>query len=296
MKILRSTLTTGLLCAAAWAQSPAAQKPAHPDFEVASVRPAGPIDQGVTVGVHIDGAQVRWNSMALKDMVRIAYQVKDFQVAGPEWIAAERYDIAATIPKGVTRDDFPEMLQRLLADRFQMKVHREQRELPVYALVITKGGLKAQESPADGSPAPDPSKDAVNVTASGSAAGVMVMRGKDSYFSFGDNKLEIKKLTFAEMCDTLSRFTDKPVVDMTGTTARYDMTLSLTAEDYRAMLIRSAVAAGVSLPPQALQLIEMSSGDSLATALQLQGLKMESRKAPIETVVVDRALKTPTEN
>jgi uncharacterized protein (TIGR03435 family) len=94
----------------------------------------------------------------------------------------------------------------------------------------------------------------------------------------------------------LTRFNDKPVVDMTGLTGTYDISLTFSPEDYQAMLIRSAIYAGVTLPPQALRALEGVSGDTLFAALQTVGLKLESRKAPLEVLVVDSVSKTPTEN
>jgi uncharacterized protein (TIGR03435 family) len=100
----------------------------------------------------------------------------------------------------------------------------------------------------------------------------------------------------ASFVDTLGRFLDRPVVDATGLTGNYDFELAFTPEDYRAMQIRSAIAAGVVLPPEALRLLEGGSGDSLFSAIQTIGLKLESRKAPLEVLVVDSVRKTPTEN
>jgi len=83
---------------------------------------------------------------------------------------------------------------------------------------------------------------------------------------------------------------------MTDLKGIYDFVLEFTPEDFRAMQIRAAIAAGVSLPPQALQLAESASGDSLFTSVEKLGLKLDSRKAPMEVLVIDHAEKTPTEN
>src|SRR5690242_2341382 len=73
----------------------------HPEFEVASIRPTDQSDpQHVQVGVHIDGAQVNISYFSLKDYIRVAYRVKDYQVSGPDWIASERFDIVAKMPAG----------------------------------------------------------------------------------------------------------------------------------------------------------------------------------------------------
>ena len=120
--------------------------------------------------------------------------------------------------------------------------------------------------------------------------------GKGSYFSFANNKLEAGKIELSRFADVLARFMDRPVVDMTDLKGAYDLTLNFTPEDYTAMLIRSAVAAGVSMPPQALKMLEISSGDSLTSALQSVGLKLDSRKAPLPVLVVDKMEKSPSEN
>jgi uncharacterized protein (TIGR03435 family) len=273
----------------------------HPEFEVASIKPAPSLtgQPEVNIGLHIDGAQVNITSLALKDYLRIAYQVKDYQVTGPEWIAQERYSIAAKLPAGASRSQIPDMLKTLLTERFQIKMHHESKEFPVYALIVAKSGAKMKEAPQDSGDAdsgPSAATPAVNVNVSGGPGGVRIDRGRGSYFAFGDNQLEGKKLTMPDFADTLGRFTDRPVVDMTELKGAYDFVVKLTPEDYRAMLIRSALAAGVVLPPEALRLLEFSSGDSLFAALQTLGLKLDSRKAPLDVLVVDHAEKTPAEN
>jgi uncharacterized protein (TIGR03435 family) len=100
----------------------------------------------------------------------------------------------------------------------------------------------------------------------------------------------------ATLAATLERFVDRPIVDMTNLTGTYDIALDITAEDYRVMLIHAGVNAGVSLPPQALRLLDGASTPSLLDALQKAGLKLDARKAPLEMVVIDDARKTPTDN
>ncbi len=94
----------------------------------------------------------------------------------------------------------------------------------------------------------------------------------------------------------LERFLDRPIVDMTNISGSYDFSLDLTAEDYRAMLIRAGTNAGVVLPPEALRLLDGASTPSLFEATQKLGLKLDARKAPLDVIVVDSARKTPTEN
>ena len=100
----------------------------------------------------------------------------------------------------------------------------------------------------------------------------------------------------AQLADSFGRFVERPVVDMTELKGTYDLTLEFTPEDYRALLIRMALSAGVNLPPEALRLLEGASDESLFKGLQTVGLKLESRKAPLEVLVIDSATKTPIEN
>lgn len=270
------------------------EKPGKLEFEVASIKPSAPLTaQRVDVGLHIDGSQVRCSYLSLRDYIRMAYQVKDYQVLGPEWIESEHFDIAAKLPEGGSRGQVREMLQSLLADRFQLKLHHDKKELPVYALVVAKGGPKIKES----APAPEDAAGApVNISASGAREGTSINLGNGASFTAADNKFEATKLTMANTADLLSRYTDRPVVDMTDLKGRYDFTLEFTPEDFRAMRIRSALAAGITLPPQALKLLEESSGDSLLAAVEKVGLKLEPRKAPLDVLVIDHIEKTPTEN
>jgi len=274
-----------------------AQTPPRPDFEVASVKPSPTDFDAVNVGVHVDGAQIHISSFSLADYIRVAYRVKMYQVSGPDWLG-DRFNVDAKLPEGVPQDQIPEMLQSLLASRFEMKFHRETKDFPVYALTVASGGIKLKESePEKQEDDPNGVKGgAVDVKASGGRGGVSVNYGRGSFFSFANNKLEGKKLTMANLVDTLARFMDRPVVDKTGLTGIYDFSFELTAEDYRAMLIQSAVASGVHLPPEALRLLEGASDNSLHQALHNAGLKLENTKAPMEVIVVDHILKAPLAN
>ena len=204
------------------------------------------------------------SSLALRDYIRIAYRVKEFQVSGPEWLTAERYEIDAKLPAGATRDQMPEMLKSLLEDRFALKLHRGTKDIPVYALVVANGGLKMKELPPDPNAA-EAAAAPVEVEASGGPQGVSMNFGRGSTLNFGNNKFEARKMTMLSLADSLTRYMDRPVVDMTGLNGMYDFTIDLTAEDYRALLIRSAIAAGVSLPPEAVRLLDGASDESLHT-------------------------------
>ena len=268
----------------------------RPAFDVASIRPSADQVTQVSAGARVTGSQVRIVGMSVKDYVGIAYRIRPSQISGPEWLAQQRFDITATLPENASPDQVPEMFQSLLADRFAMKTHRETKEFPVYALTIAKAGLKLKESPPDPAPDPNGRPQAFEVAATGSGSGVDVNLGGGSSFSMGNNRLEARKITMTALADLLSRFVDRPVVDMTSLKGRYDVTLEIAPEDYTPMMIRSAVNAGISLPSQALRMLEGASPDPLSAPLQQVGLALESRRAPLDVVVVDSALKTPTEN
>ena len=265
------------------------------EFEVASIRTAADQVQQAAAGLHVDGAQVALNYFTIKDIIGIAYRLKPNLIVGPDWLTGQRYTIAAKLPDGASQDQVLPMLQTLLADRFQMRSHREMREFPVYALGVAKTGLKMTALP------PDPESDArdrapINIAAGGNASGVAIDLGNGSSFSMGATAFEAKKLDMTRFADMLSRFTDRPVVDMTDLKGRYDFTLELSPEDRTAMLVRIAVAQGVVLPPQALRALDFGSNVSLSSSLEKLGLTFDSRRAPLEVLVVDSIQKTPTEN
>lgn len=267
------------------------------EFEVASIRPSPPpgTTGNVNVGIRFDGAQMRVSQFSIKDYLAIAYNLKDYQVIAPDWVRGARFEINAKIPEGVDRDKIPEMLQTLLADRFEVKFHREKRDFSVYVLTVAKSGLKLKEIPKDAEAEAEARRAPVNVAGSGGPQGVSINLGNGSSFSMANNKLELKKIDMNSFAETLARFMDRPIVDQTALKGNYDFTLEFTPEDYRAMHLRSAVAAGIVLPPEALRMLE-SPGDSLFSSLTLVGLKLETRKAPLDVLVVDSSRKTPTEN
>jgi uncharacterized protein (TIGR03435 family) len=270
-----------------------------PQFEVATVKPSAPRPEAhLNVGVHIDGAQVRIVGLTLRDYVGTAYRMKVAQVSGPDWTANDRFDISATLPAGSTTAQIPEMLQALLADRFGMKVHKEKKEFPVYTLLPGKSPLKLKERlpDSDRDADKDDPKGAVNVAASGSAAGVSVNLGHGSSWSFVPNRFEAKKLTMEQFAANLERFADRPIVDMTGLKGQYDLAFDVNPEDYRPMLIRSAIYAGEVMSPRAMRLLEGTSSAPLGDAVEQIGLKLEARKAPLDVLVIDEASRTPTAN
>ena len=283
-----------LLCAVVAARTPAQDSPT---FEVASIRPASPQTNDVRAGVRIAGTQVRFVSMSLKDLIGTAYGVKPQQIIGPDWLGQERFDLAATIPAGSSVAQLSQMMRSLLASRFAMTMHAEQREFPVYVLGLTKDGPKFQESAAPVSaPETGEKRPLVDVTATGSANGVSIDLGGGSSFTYGNNQFVIRRMTMASVAEMLTRFVDRAVLDQTHLAGTYDLVLNIAPEDFTPLIVRSAINAGVTLPPQALRVLDNANADPLSGPLRDVGLTLDSRRAPLEVVVVDAISKTPTEN
>lgn len=287
----------GVLAMAIFAATLASAQASPPKlrFEVAAIHPSQPSGPNrVDAGLHMDGSEARFGSLNLKEYIAIAYHVRANRVIGPDWIAQKRFSISAKLPDGSTVQDIPQMMQSLLAKRFDLKIHRETKDLPAYALVIGKPPLRLQAAAPDS--APPAAGAGVNVAASGSAAGVSIRLSNGGSFTFADDQFDIKKVSMDVFADQLSRYLDRPVVNKSGLQGNYDMKLAVTPEDYRDLLMRSAVNSGILLPPRALRMLDGGPPDSLFDALQQQGLRLENRKLPLDLIVVDHALETPTAN
>ncbi|MEI9973126.1 MAG: TIGR03435 family protein [Ignavibacteriota bacterium] len=297
-----------LFATAAFGQSPIA-------FEVASVKKTEPLNVNMimsgkmNLGMVIDNAQVTMRSMSIAEMMRVAYRVKPYQVSGPEWITAERYTVAAKMPAGSTREQVPEMMQALLAERFKLTFHRETKEQPVYALVVMKGGTKLQESAPDetasasaGGPAapqgavPTDGSAQVRVNVTSDAGGMVQQASPNGNVKFlpreNGMRLELTKMNALGMVDQLGRFVERPVVDMTDLKGRYDLTLDVGMADMLSMARAVGMAIPIQPPPGA-----MDPGNSAVfTAIQQYGLKLDPRKMPIDMLVIDHVEKNPTDN
>jgi uncharacterized protein (TIGR03435 family) len=291
-------MNTTCLCLASLLTSLTPAAVPEQEFEVASIRPSAPPVAGqVKVGMRTDGAQVHYTYLSMREYIRLAYDIKDYQLSGPEWLAGAHFDIVAKLPPDSTKAQIRKMLQTLLVERFKLTFHSATKEFPVYALMPAKGGIKMKESPLDPEAEnPDGSKAASNVTASAGQGPTSVNLGRGASFTYGNNRLEGRKMSMLQMTEVLSRFLDRPVVDMTESKATYDFTMEMTLEDYRVMIIRNAIANGMTPPPQAMKLLDDATDSSLFAAVAALGLKLEPRKAPLDLMVVDHIEKLPTEN
>lgn len=231
----------------------------RPEFDVAVVKPMEvmvviPGQGGVfRVGITADYPHGTFTCTYcnLKFLLAYAYSVKNSQIAGPDWIDRQPYSIDARMPPGSTQGEVLQMLQALLAERFHLTLHREQRLLPVYALVAAKNGPKLRGA------------DEVDRAASFNKQGT-------GYYASNKGTIE-------GLAGVLSRYLGRPVLDMTGLKGSYDISLKWAPDE--------------NLAP------DDASLSSVFSAVQEQlGLRLESRKAPVDFLVVDRVDKTPTEN
>ncbi|HTZ73574.1 MAG TPA: TIGR03435 family protein [Candidatus Aquilonibacter sp.] len=266
---------------------------AAPSFEVASIKR----HTGVGGMVFLDGGDPgRYTSsnITAKMLVEFAYGIQDFQLSGgPGWIDSERFDIDAKIDETTANKLRPlsydqqqklksMMLQSLLADRFALKVTREPKELPVYALVMAKSGSKLTEVAPPGPP--DKSRWALPAQGSGPPSlppGARRMSIKNGVCTIEGNAEPLSQLT-----DMLSMQTGRMVLDQTGLKANYDFDLQFAVD---------SGPGGMPLPPGALG-SGSETAPSLFSAVQEQlGLRLESTKAPVDTITIDQ-IEEPTAN
>ncbi len=245
-----------------------------PRFEVATIKPAVGNDGRIMMMMNPDGVSL--HGIPMQMVLRGAFNVEDDRIVGaPGWVKSNRYDIEAK----VDADDAPKlkdwmieqrwsMLLPLLTERFNLKYHHETRELPMYALVIAKGGSKMKES----KPNDPAAKDAKHT--------ILMNRGN----------LESEGTEISFLVRTLSRQLGRTVVDKTGLTGNYDYTLQWTPDD------APPPAAGADGGPPHNDGGSDAVGPSLFTAVQEQlGLKLESKKGPVDVIVIDH-LDLPSEN
>jgi len=224
-------------------------------FEVAAIKPADPAATGTST--HMMRGQLVMENVSLKECVERAFHVKDYSLAGPSWLDSARFNIVAKPPEGAPREQFDEMLQTLLAERFGLMYHRESKILPAFALVVDKKGLKLKPVQA-------------NVQGGG--------------WSMGRGRLTANQLTMRAFAEMLSLHLNHPVKDMTGLSEAYTIKLVYVPDDAPAT---EAPAVVDGIP----------AASSIFAALQEQaGLRLETQKLAIDILVVDRMERQPTEN
>ena len=235
-------------------------------FEVATIKPTPPDDRSGRFTRMQSSRQFEAKSYSLKYMIAASYGLPLNAISGgPDWADRDLYDIRALTPGEAqpSLDQQMTMLRNLLADRFKLAFHRESKELPIYALSVADGGVRFMETAAPATSQP-----------------VLVNS------VFPDHvRLPARNATMSQFAAMLQRAVlDRPVVDRTGLSQRYDFDLEWTADETQF---------GGRMPPPP---PDAPRKPDLYAAMRDQlGLRLESTRGPIQTFVID-SVQRPTEN
>ena len=286
MKTLLLAVAAGL---AAIAAQPPPGRPDAPAFEVASIKPNHSGDGRVRM--QNQPGRYMASNVTLRLLIRNAYQLQDFQITGgPGWLNDDHFDINAKVPDGTPPSGPPVpgagpsrlqlMIRSLLAERFKLAVHTETKDSPIYALVLARG---------DGRLGPELKKSETDCAAVIAASrsrgpggpppgqGPLMQCG----IQIGPGTMTVGGSTLAQFANSLGMFAGRVVLDRTGLTGNYDFNLTWTPDQ-----MPQRPPGVPDLPPVS------GDGPSLFTAVQEQlGLKLDSQRAPVEILVIDRAEK-----
>ena len=232
-----------------------------PAFEVASVRLSQTGSGGRRENIQVGADTVTMRNVSLKSAIRWAYHLFQFQVSGPDWIGYERFDIVAKAAAPAPEEQLRLMARTLLADRFHLALHRVTKEMTAYVLTIGKNGPKFKESTTEGEFTVQPDKQRMILT--------------------------VQRIQSDQFVDMLSGILNAPVIDQTGLKGKYD--IAIDGAKYLDQLSKRGEGGASPDPMGPVALIMIAIQDEL-------GLKVESRKAPIDLLIIDHAEKVPTEN
>jgi uncharacterized protein (TIGR03435 family) len=252
-------------------------------FEVATVKHGLPGDYGAGgsggPGTR-DPTRYSVENYPLSSLLEIAYGISSYQLSGPGWLDSERFTVTAKVPEGATKEQLKLMMRNLLIERFQLAAHFEKKEVAGYQLVVSKGGPKLAASSGDPSQNDDPAKPPAAFTMTLDKEGypqlppgrqyAMAVDHDRARWRFVDESLE-------HFAGILGDQIHQPIINATGLAGKYDFQVYWSA----------------AMQPNG----SGDSGPSIFTAIQEQlGLKLESKKLPVDTVVIDHIARTPTEN
>ncbi len=232
------------------------------EFEVASIKPSRPGAQGAMIRPMPGGQTYLATNVPVRLMIKLMYHLTDQQISGgPGWLDTDEFDVHAKADHSHSLEELHVMFQNLLVGRFKLQFHKETKELPAYVRVVDKSGSKLKLN--DG---PDPFDVPVKGSGFGKFEATHCSMSYLSWFVAGQWNIE------------------KPVFDKTGLEGFYDFKLEFTPE------------LPENLPQEVRDRLPPANGPDLLTALRQQlGLKLESRKMPVEVMVIDHAEK-PSEN
>jgi uncharacterized protein (TIGR03435 family) len=269
--IIPSFLLLGLFAVDLPGQSPAT-RPAFEAFEVATIKPTAPEELNGGRFIRMQSAhRFEAKNVSVSGLISAAYDLNPEMISGgPAWLEKDRYDVVAAAP-GESRpsyDDEMRMLRKLLNDRFNLKFHRAEKEFAIYEVTVARSGPKLRLTSAQ----PDEPSNVTSTLRPAASGGIDYVL------------LPARNITLVQFASVLQRaILDRPVVDHTGLTERYDFDIEWTPDGSQF---------GGQLPPGPPD----SGKPGLFTALREQlGLKIEATRGPIETLVIDRVAK-PSDN
>jgi uncharacterized protein (TIGR03435 family) len=287
----------------AGAALPAAQQAAPKSFEVASIKPIASDNASgiwrVAMGIQ-PGGRYTASGVTASMLIQQAYDIKDYQISGaPGWLNTDRFDIVAKADTpNLDRETVRLCLQSLLAERFNLKIHRESKDLPIYNLVVGKTGHKlklseTQPPPPGESKPPDAANDAkvgAAVGGGGGAAGGVAAGGatpapKGAQMRMGRGQVSAQMVPLSGIAQLLAQQLGRPVIDKTDIKGNYDFSLQWTPDETQ----RGVGFGGVERPVTDTPLPNDPTGPSLFTAIQDQlGLRLEASKGPVDMIVIER--------
>jgi uncharacterized protein (TIGR03435 family) len=237
-------------------------------------------------------------NFSLANLITLAYDIPHYRLSAAEDLNLVMFNIVAKMPVDATKEQFKAMLQNLLAERFGLKVHWEERQVETYELLLAKSGPKLKDAVADapsdvadapprpagppGPPARGP--DGFPIPPPGNGSWMAIMSGKAAMRGYNE--------TAAEMASKFSNQVGHPVTDATSLRGKYDYILYWSVPATRGMPAPAPPSAEGSIRPA-----DDMGGPSLFAAIQEQlGLRLQPKKGEVQVLVVDHAEKTPTAN
>jgi uncharacterized protein (TIGR03435 family) len=291
----------GLLVSIAFAALASAQQQnPNGNFEVATITPSAALSFGganspPAIQESSDG--VLYNGQSLRSLIATAYQVRKFQIEGPAWLDTERFDISGKLPAGARREQAPRMLRSLLEERFDLKVHRAIRHLPVYELTVAKGGPKIGTNMTPSEFDVKQSKAPISLVTKNKDGRMMFPVGtRGVYYEARTTwvRMFANVQTLPDLANLLGDRLSSLVVDKTGIPGTYDFVLESAAE-------KGKIQPAGMRPLPALIMTEapvpLRDAGPLIEAVEDQlGLKLMKKKGTVDIFIVDRADKRPKEN
>jgi uncharacterized protein (TIGR03435 family) len=272
-----------------------------PEYDAVSIKPHQAEGDRMMMRMQTSGDRYSSSGASVKGLIQYAYNLKsEDQISGAGAVGDKRFDVEAKIDADTVAAlaEMPlaesdavrrKMMQGMLADRFKLKVHHENKELPIYALVVAKGGPKLKEADPN-APMPNAPNGMKMPEGGPNGIGMKMPEGAphgNGMMMMTPGSITARGIPIANLVNILTMQLHRQVVDKTGLTGKYDIDLKFGPEDGKAMMQGDPSAPGP---------VTADSGPSIFTALEEElGVKLESTKGPVDTIVVEH-LEMPSEN